>query len=668
MKLALTLIVLFGTSCMSLFAQIVDPDRIRFGRVSEEECALAVYEPDPEAAAVVLYDYANIRLDVDRGEGGWQVVTDRHTRIKVLAAAGLEQGNITIPLEHSSSGLDESLFNLKATTFVLENGEIVEYDLSKDDYFIEEVSDDLDYYKIAMPGLREGAVIDIKYTIHSDFFWNLSSWWFQDEIPIDYSELEVEIPEYFLYNLEFKGYASHTLTLNDRTDGQRTVTFGVGENYNMRTQKYHWVARQVPAFRPEAYAPALRNFLFRVEFELASVNFPGQMGRNFNTTWEELTDRLRNASDFGGRLNEARQVEELAATLTAGLNSGPEKVAALYEGLKQRVSWNERYNIFANHNARQTMDAGSGNSAEINFALINLARAAGLEAYPVLVSTRSHGYLSLTRPSLSQFNHLIAAIQPEPEQWILLDATRGDVPLPLLPEACLNGRGRIVGEEFSDWIDILPQAGNKRVIQLTLNLGEDGALTGEGKMRHEDYAAVQLRRALAADADAFWQAWSNEYPAFQFSDFQVEHQEDIYEDMSSTFRVEARDVVMDGGELLYCPAILLWQLEENPFQAETREYPVDFVYPLEQTYVLQLNLPEGYVVEELPENGNFALPAGAGRYTFTVRETGEGLMIISKLSIKEPIFVGAEYYRSLREFFSIVVGQEESQIVLRKTS
>jgi hypothetical protein len=55
-----------------------------------------------------------------------------------------------------------------------------------------------------MPNIKEGSIIE--YNIRTT---NLSSprdWYFQRSIPVNYSEYQMSVPEYFTYNL--KGFVS----------------------------------------------------------------------------------------------------------------------------------------------------------------------------------------------------------------------------------------------------------------------------------------------------------------------------------------------------------------------------------------------------------------------------------------------------------------------------
>ena len=81
--------------------------------------------------------------------------------------------------------------------------------------------------------------------------------------------------------------------------------------------------------------------------------------------------------------------------------------------------------------------------------------------------------------------------------------------------------------------------------------------------------------------------------------------------------------------------------------------------------MLILSLPEGYAVDELPEELVIALPENAAIYSYTVKQSGNTIQLVSQLEIKKMKFYAQEYPH-LREFFNQIVSKQQEQIVLRK--
>ena len=106
-------------------------------------------------------------------------------------------------------------------------------------------------------------------------------------------------------------------------------------------------------------------------------------------------------------------------------------------------------------------------------------------------------------------------------------------------------------------------------------------------------------------------------------------------------------------------------LTQNPFIEESREYPVDFVYPNSKKITVLLDIPEGYTVESVPENVALALPDQMGLFSYTT-EFADGKL---KCQIQQNInvhMVPAQLYPSLKEFYGTMVQKQLEQVVLVK--
>lgn len=65
------------------------------GQTTIDELKMTVYEKDSTAAAVVLYEHANVYLDPDNEH---KTRTDYYFRIKILDKTAFEESNIEINL------------------------------------------------------------------------------------------------------------------------------------------------------------------------------------------------------------------------------------------------------------------------------------------------------------------------------------------------------------------------------------------------------------------------------------------------------------------------------------------------------------------------------------------------------------------------------------------
>jgi hypothetical protein len=137
-------------------------------------------------------------------------------RIKVINKKGFEVATEYNQLYYSKDDhLSERVVSLKGYTYNLDNGNIVETKLGKENIFEETVDKNRKLHKFTMPAVKEGSVIDYAYTIESDYLFNLQPWNFQGSYPVTWTEYSVTIPDFLRYVTLMQG--TYPFFVNSRT-------------------------------------------------------------------------------------------------------------------------------------------------------------------------------------------------------------------------------------------------------------------------------------------------------------------------------------------------------------------------------------------------------------------------------------------------------------------
>jgi hypothetical protein len=118
-------------------------------------------------------------------------------------------------------------------------------------------------------------------------------------------------------------------------------------------------------------------------------------------------------------------------------------------------------------------------------------------------------------------------------------------------------------------------------------------------------------------------------------------------------------------DIVYFTPIIQPSLSENPFKASIRKYPVEMPYPTDELYVLSMEVPEGFVVDELPKSAKVAYNGNEGFFEYMIQSNGSNIQLRSHIKLNKATFA-AEDYDSLRDFFSYVVKKQSEQIVFKK--
>ena len=87
--------LLFLLACLTLGWTTIEAQNLKFGKPTDEEMQMIVYEQDPEASAVVLCHLTNVNYTMD--SFNFLVDYEVKTRIKILKEEGKEYANISIP-------------------------------------------------------------------------------------------------------------------------------------------------------------------------------------------------------------------------------------------------------------------------------------------------------------------------------------------------------------------------------------------------------------------------------------------------------------------------------------------------------------------------------------------------------------------------------------------
>lgn len=655
MKYLFPLFLFFLFICPLLRAQ--QAPKVKFEKVSDEEMKMSVYDADTSAVAVILFDDGTSEVRW-MNEQGFMLMHERFVRIKILKQAGTEWANFSIPL-YSGSKSKENILGIKGVTTNFENGKIVQSEMKKEAIFKESENKYWDMVRLTLPSVKVGSVIDLKYSIHSPMFWNLRTWAFQYTIPVKYSRYRVIYPEYFAYNHSSMGY--HPLKSQEHTTRAQSIL----QNVNYTEHYYDYVACDIPALKEEPYLTTLENYTTKMKFELASINLIAVGGRiqTFTETWDDIARRLLEDDDFGSQIKSANYATEEITKLLNGKTDDKQKVLALYTYIQNTIKWNGGQNYYPSKSLKKVYTEKTGNSADVNLLLLALLKEAGIDAAPVVLSTRENGLVSFVHPSLNDMNYVIvkAMINGTP---MLLDATEPNLQAGLIPFRCLNGTGRLIRNGSVDEVALInPKSNKNTMVNLAL---KEGRFTGNLFSRNMGLSAFNFRESVkdAGGQKEYFDKFKNKTSELQVENYEFTNLDSIYLPVSRKYDISIPNESEDA-DILYFNPVLSDRTTENPFTSPSRLFPVDYGSSSSDVYQLTLQIPKGYKVEELPQSKSFVLPGKGASYIYHMTQTDSAISLATRFTIDKTMFLPAEY-PALREFYNAVVAKEAEQIVFKK--
>lgn len=651
-----------------LLAAPAEAQRAEWGEVDREELVQTSFAADSDAAAVILSDYGTVEVKSDM-----QLVFHRHRRIKLLTEAAYDAwgtASVTYRAEDRAQRLDD----LEGHTFVLgPDGQIERHEMKKDAVFTEDIDGEYERVRFTLPALQPGAIIEYRYEIESDHPGYLPDWSFQTSEPTLWSEYRYEIPELLDYTTQFQG--TQPLSVREAEPSRMRMRFDVGKtsayrtrsfNMSMNAQKHRWAMQDVPALREEPFMTTPEDYRAKLRFQLTRIGVPGELPLWTMKSWADNANDLLEADYFGREIGRHKELRRQAEKLTEGIADEAEKLRAVYDFVRTTIQFNGEMGYGLDHDLDDVLEAKTGSSAEIALVLVSMLRDAGLEAHPVLISTRDHGRVQELYPFNSQFNDVIVYAEADGGGY-LLDATDPLRPHMLLPSQALNHRGWLVRKDAPQWIDIQPGSAERRLAFVQAVLAPDGTVSGTLAATEEEYAALDAREALKDQtAEEYARGLLAEgLGGVEVTSAAAEHQGDVYEPLKTKADFAARAYAQAAGDFIYLNPVMAARQTENPLRRPERTFPVDLAYPREWTYTLSLELPEGYAVHETPQNIQVQLPDDAGGYMRLIDVQNGRLMLRSRFVMAQTLFA-SEHYALLREFYDRVVAAEAEQVVLKR--
>lgn len=629
------------------------PVNPKFGSVSDAEIDMTVYSPDTSAVAVMLYREYTMDLVISEVSGVIVKDITVHERIKVLKEEGKRFGDFSF-LYLNSNSTKEAYSGVKVETFNRENGKVVRTKMSKKFDFDEKYAEDVRRRSFSAENVKVGSVIEVAYKFSSPRYYAIDDIDIQLTIPVNQTHIEVGYAEYFGVNRTQRG----SVPTRYRKDN-RIANLPGATSYEVNLDVFDAV--DVPALPAESHSFCPDQYRGAITYDLSSVVIPGVVFESISMKWPDVDKAISESDIFRVCKGKFRDAKELEAALT-GVEGDEARIAAVRNYVVGKVKWDEESQLVPD-DAREILKRGSGSDADINALTASALNTLGYTAEPVMIRRRTSGMLIDHHISLRSFDTFILRVTAPGGQgpWYV-DAARDEGYLNVLNPLFLVEKARVIPFNGSgEWVDLTNLTRSHVSELVKMRMEPDGTLTGSAQIvaNQEDSYLVKAHYNSFDTEDAFLEdIESDEH--IEITAFEIKKEYGPTAEISYSFEKEN-----EAGSLLYIQPVLSSFHSSSDFRKEERKLPVDFPYPESITYSFSLEIPEGYVVEELPEKVGLTFPSLEGRIQFATQQVGNIVSVLYRASLGK-MLVLPEEYADLRLFWETAIGVEKSTIVLKK--
>ena len=669
--------VILSLLLFAVFSSVSSQTR-KFGKIEKAELEENMYSKDSLCNAVYLYKKRTSSFKFNQQSFSFELETKIHEIIKIYNSDGFKHATHTINYYDPEKGSEkEKVVKIKAYAYNLENGKIHKEKLSSKNIFQNQKNKYWATKTFTMPTIKAGTIIEYSYSISSPY-WDIRDLQFQYGIPIKKLIYTTEIPEYFRFNKQVKGYyfinptiktlnKSISWTTKSRSGGGRNTVQTSYENEKMDhlSELATYKAQDIPALKNnEPFVSNIDNYRGGMKYELSATKFPNSVLKSYSTTWESVSQTVFDSENFGQELNYSNYFKDDLEVLLKDKTTSTEKTSAIFEFVKSKVKWNRYSSKYTNKGVRKAYKEGSGNIAEINLMLVAMLREAGLIANPVLISTRDNGVPIF--PTREGFNYVIAAVHSDTSGYILLDASEQYSSPNNLPLRDLNWNGRMIADNGrSTAIPLSPKTYSESNNSLTIKIDSNYAMHGFLSRKLNGLQAFDYRtKNNRIKEEDLIQKLENKYHV-EISNFRYRNKENPTKKVAQFIQFESADLIEVINGKMYIDPLLFFTTKVNPFKSEQRKFPVDFGTPWVEKNQISINIPEGYKIESMPTTFGIGLPDNIGIYKFLINANSSVINIRSEEKFNAAI-ISPKYYNELKTFYSELVSKQKEKIILSK--
>ncbi len=630
-----------------------------YGKIDISDLELKECAFEKDANAMVLFDRGEVYFDHQ-----FDIIMDRHKRIKIFNEKGKDEANIRI--EFYSNNHYEDLYDIDAQTINIKDGKPVITKLDRKQIFREAVDKNSTAIVFSFPDVQAGSVIEYHYKWKTPAYGNFPAWYFQSKIPSRYSELQTSIPDMLYYKTQYRVYQS----MNKNKTSAASKSLGSGQDSHAYTVNTKIIGlNNIPSLVDEPFMTSRNDNLQCALFQLTQIQPIGGFTQTGADTWAKVGERLAEDEDFGMQFRKKLDDEDILISKAKLLKSDDEKIAFLFNEVKNSMKWNGFDTWYTNDGIPKAWQKKTGNSAEINLILYRLLKQADVKnVYPMAVSTRNHGKVNIAFPWMRQFNRTVVHIPVDSTRQYVLDATDKYNLYTTIPDNLLNSYGISLDKEHKTHriVSLDNVAPSRKNIYITAEINPQGKMSGKANLVDYSYHKIQAVKNLKTDGEEKYKDWlTDKDNNLKIKSIKLEDADIDSLPLKEMIDFDLELTSSDGDYIFFVPNMFSG-LRKNPFISENRTTLVDFGHKNKYAISGSYKVPPGFKVDVLPKNINLIMPDKSISFQRVIVENEGTIAVRYILDYKKTIY-WVEEYPALREFYKQIFELLNEQIVLKKS-
>lgn len=616
--------------------EFLNPPKFNEADLSKQKSVL-----DENAPAEIIYKSVHFSIDSNNGT----LQKKAFYRVKIYDKDKAEDWlSLEIPLYQNGNDR-ESVSRIKAFTYNLENGSFSTTKVDKSSKYKSKENKYIEVTKFAFPNVKNGSVIEYEYEVTSPFTYAIPEILIESDTPSLYTEYVLDSPSNVAYNVNYTGSLDPKYRLIEEK-----MLYGT----NYRTYRFGY--ENLKGFKTEKFVKNDRNYRTKISAELHSTNF--RELKLYSSSWEKIKDRLYENEDFGGELKRTKLAKENMPAEISGLTNETDKANAIFKYVQKNFTWNKYSGVRTEDGIKKLIETKTGNASEINLFLVMMLREAGLKADPLLISTVGNGIINIASPNVSNLNFVVATVKIG-DNYHLYDATSKQSSIDMLPPRDWNSFGILASKDKVQQLSMTNAKPSFSYLTTVAKINEDGSISGTYSDKDTGSYAMSAKENYDDNMEKYKKQYKDNF-SIDFTNIDSKVLENG--DFESTMNFTSENLIDRIGKKMIINPMLFLNKNSNEFdQTEARKYQIDFISAYTRVKKIIFEIPDGYVIEEMPKNKKIVTDDKEIEYNYIAEQKGNTLEVTSTTKVSSPDYP-KDYYPAFKQIWG-VASKSENQVI-----
>lgn len=654
MSRAATKVALYALSALTIlvartYARVNVPDWVR------QAVSQTVPPLPPEVKAVWLLDETDYKVI-----GPGEFIEYSRTVLKILRPNGRKYGALRVDYKKGDkvNFAHAWVIDAAGNEFEVKDKDFVQKGILSFELY----SDDMQLVAQA-PALAPGTIIGFEWERRKHEYIDELGWEFQGELPVLQSVLRLELPPGWEYRTAW-------------SSGPPITPLARGSNsWEWRQNNIPGIDDDLEPMMPPAYVLAGRMSI--------AYFAPGQESRT-SASWSQvgqwysglLAERTSATPEIAAKVNQ----------LIAGKPDFQSRLRTLTEFLQSEI----RYVAISigiggdqPHSANDVFRYRYGDCKDKATLLRAMLEVVGIRSYLVLVNT-DRGFINPNVPS-SWGNHAILAIEvpadiaaseyrsivttKDAKKYIIFDPTDEFTPVGSLRSELQDTYALIVTDKAGELVHtpVLSPDWNIVTREGHFTLDEFGTLSGEvSEDRSGDSARAAREELLNTDerqrTNDFEHWLGRSIQGFTLTNIEFHHSAERDKNLLVAYKITAPQFAQPRGSLMLVrPRVL--DNKSYSVEHKLRHYPIELGSTRRETDLYEIELPKGYVVDDIPSP--VKVDVGFAAYESRIELAGTKLRYWRQLTVRE-LAIEAKQYAEWSKLQGAIGADEDSMAILKR--